>query len=138
MTDQAVSTIMDRTGMEARTPGTITSVPAFLEHLDSIRARGYSLDEEENEPGIRCIGAAVYDHTGRATGAVSISTLALEPWDRPLPDLASRVRVSAKEISKPWATCPPGRRDRARRPVPSSERAAQELAGAGGQKPPNP
>jgi IclR family acetate operon transcriptional repressor len=100
MTDQAVSTIMDRTGMEARTPGTITSVPALVEHLTSIRARGYSLDEEENEPGIRCIGAAVYDHTGRATGAVSISTLALEPWDRPLPDLASRVRVSAKEISE--------------------------------------
>jgi IclR family acetate operon transcriptional repressor len=99
MTDQAVSTIMDRTGMEARTPGTITSVPALLEHLTAIRARGYSLDEEENEPGIRCIGAAVYDHTGRATGAVSISTLALEPWDRPLPDLADRVRVSAKEIS---------------------------------------
>jgi IclR family transcriptional regulator, acetate operon repressor len=100
MTDEAVSAIMDRTGMEARTPGTITSVPALLEHLASIRARGYSLDEEENEPGIRCVGAAVHDHTGRATGAVSISTLALEPWDRPLADLAARVRVSAKEISE--------------------------------------
>jgi DNA-binding IclR family transcriptional regulator len=100
MTDEAVSAIMGRTGMEARTPGTITSVPALLEHLVSIRTRGYSLDEEENEPGIRCIGAAVYDHTGRATGAVSISTLALEPWDRPLAELATRVRVSAKEISE--------------------------------------
>jgi IclR family acetate operon transcriptional repressor len=100
MTDEAVSAIMGRTGMEARTPGTITSVPALLEHLASIRTRGYSLDEEENEPGIRCISAAVYDHTGRATGAVSISTLALEPWDRPLSDLATRVRASAREISE--------------------------------------
>jgi IclR family transcriptional regulator, acetate operon repressor len=100
MTDEAVSAIMGRTGMEARTPGTITSVPALLEHLTSIRTQGYSLDEEENEPGIRCIGAAVHDHTGRATGAVSISTLALEPWDRPLADLAARVRVSAREISE--------------------------------------
>ncbi|WP_030435510.1 IclR family transcriptional regulator [Actinoplanes subtropicus] len=100
LSDEAVSTIMERRGMEARTPGTITTVPALLGHLASIRARGYALDEEENEPGIRCIGAAVYDHTGRAAGAVSISTLVLEPWDRPMDELAARVRASAREISE--------------------------------------
>jgi DNA-binding IclR family transcriptional regulator len=111
MPDETVTAIMGRTGMEARTPGTITDVAALLDHLASIRARGYSLDEEENEPGIRCIGAAVYDHTGRATGAVSISTLVLEPWDRPLDDLATRVRLSATEISESLGHLP------ARRPV---------------------
>jgi IclR family acetate operon transcriptional repressor len=107
MPDDAVTAIMARTGMEARTPGTITDVTALLEHLSSVRARGYSLDEEENEPGIRCVGAAVHDHTGRATGAVSISTLVLEPWDRPLDELAARVRTAAREISESLGALPP-------------------------------
>jgi IclR family transcriptional regulator, acetate operon repressor len=107
MPDDAVTAIMARTGMEARTPGTITDVTALLDHLSSVRARGYSLDEEENEPGIRCVGAAVHDHTGRATGAVSISTLVLEPWDRPLDELAARVRTAAREISESLGALPP-------------------------------
>jgi DNA-binding IclR family transcriptional regulator len=104
MSDEAVAAIMARTGMEARTPGTITEPAALLDHLREVRVQGYALDEEENEPGIRCVGAAVYDHTGRAAGAVSISTLALEPWDRPLDDLATRVRASAREISDSLGT----------------------------------
>jgi IclR family acetate operon transcriptional repressor len=51
------------------------------------------------QPANRCVGAA-YDHTGRAMGAVSVSTLVLEPWDRPMSDLADRVRAAAREISE--------------------------------------
>lgn len=106
MSDETVLAIMGRTGMEARTPGTITSAPELLSHLETVRAQGYALDEEENEPGIRCVGAAVYDHTGRAAGAVSISTLVMEPWDRPFDDLAARVRVAAREVSESLGALP--------------------------------
>jgi IclR family acetate operon transcriptional repressor len=51
-----VSAIVGRTGLESRTPATIAGESALLDHLEVVRERGYALDEEENEPGIRCVG----------------------------------------------------------------------------------
>lgn len=59
--------------MPSRTPNTITDGQRLLQDLEDIRARGYSIDDVENEVGIRCAGAAVFDHTGEAVAAISIS-----------------------------------------------------------------
>ena len=60
-------------GMPARTPNTITDGKRIQQDLENIRMRGYSIDDVENEIGIRCVGAAVFDHAGEAIAAVSIS-----------------------------------------------------------------
>jgi len=46
---------------------------AVLEQLPSIRERGYAVDDQENEPHVRCIGAPVLDAAARVIGAVSVS-----------------------------------------------------------------
>jgi DNA-binding IclR family transcriptional regulator len=56
-----------------RTPNTITDPARLFQELAAIRARGYSIDNVENEEGIRCVGAAIFDHRGRVAGAVSVS-----------------------------------------------------------------
>jgi IclR family acetate operon transcriptional repressor len=56
-----------------RTPNTITSEQALREELDLIRTQGFAIDNEENEVGIRCVGAPIMDYTGRAIAAMSIS-----------------------------------------------------------------
>jgi len=99
MPDDAVRALLGRTGMEGRTPKSITDPEGLLADLAAIRARGYSIDDEENEPGIRCVGAVVFDHTGRPSGAVSLSTLSMEPWQSPLDELGGHVRRAAAEIS---------------------------------------
>jgi IclR family transcriptional regulator, acetate operon repressor len=73
-----VRAVLTRAGVPARTSHTITSVDALVRHLKLVRERGYSLDNEENESSISCIGAAVRDHSGAAIGAVSLSMLAFE------------------------------------------------------------
>lgn len=56
-----------------RTPNTITSEKALREELDLVHSQGYAIDDEENEMGIRCVGAPIIDYTGKAIAAMSIS-----------------------------------------------------------------
>jgi DNA-binding IclR family transcriptional regulator len=61
-----------------RTPNSITFVKALEDELKLIRSRGYAFDNEENEIGIRCVGAPIFDYTTKPIGAISISA----PSDR--------------------------------------------------------
>lgn len=62
----------------SRTPKSITSPEELKIELEIIRARGYACDDEENEVGIRCVGAPIFDYTTKPIGAISISA----PCDR--------------------------------------------------------
>jgi DNA-binding IclR family transcriptional regulator len=59
--------------LERRTPNTIVDRDELREELARIRKRGYSTDNVENEEGIRCVGAPVFDHSGRVAGGISIA-----------------------------------------------------------------
>jgi IclR family transcriptional regulator, KDG regulon repressor len=54
------------------TSNTIATVDGLLDELLRIRARGYSIDYEERELGVRCIGAPVFDRDGHAIAAISL------------------------------------------------------------------
>jgi DNA-binding IclR family transcriptional regulator len=60
-------------GFPKRTPATITSGRRWRAELAAARARGFAIDDCENEPEIRCVGAAVFDHRGQPTAAVSVA-----------------------------------------------------------------
>jgi IclR family KDG regulon transcriptional repressor len=55
------------------TPTTRTSPEAFLADVAEAKVRGWALDDEEHEPGIRCIGAPIRDFTGKVVSALSAS-----------------------------------------------------------------
>jgi DNA-binding IclR family transcriptional regulator len=95
----SVDAIVERTGLEARTPRTVTEPEALRRQLDEVRSRGWAYDDEENEPGILCIAAAVRGHTGAVIGGISVATITLDPWRSPVERLAARVRRAAAEVS---------------------------------------
>ncbi|HWS32244.1 MAG TPA: IclR family transcriptional regulator, partial [Actinoplanes sp.] len=97
--DEEVLAICRRTGLTPRTPRTLTSEDALLAHLARVRVLGYAVDDEENEPGIRCVGAAVHDHTGRVLGGISVSTLAMDMDMTGLEERAPDVIAAAREVS---------------------------------------
>jgi IclR family acetate operon transcriptional repressor len=99
MADDEVAALIGRVGLERRTPRTITRLPALLRHLAEVRAAGFAVDDEENELGIRCVGAAVFDHTGRVTGGLSVSTLAFELEPAGAAPLGARVAAAAAAVS---------------------------------------
>ena len=55
------------------TQNTITRLEDLIPHLEQIRSQGFALDEGEHEAEVRCIAAPVFDNTGEAVAAVSIS-----------------------------------------------------------------
>ncbi|RCG32536.1 IclR family transcriptional regulator [Sphaerisporangium album] len=97
--DDEVRAIAARTGLARLTGATLTDVGELLAHLGKVRELGYAMDDEENEPGIRCVGAAVFDHTGRVLGGISISTLAMDMEREALEELAPVVVAAARDVS---------------------------------------
>ena len=52
---------------------TIVSPDELLEHLEEIRERGFALDEGEHQSEVRCVAAPIFDQTGEAVAAISVS-----------------------------------------------------------------
>lgn len=52
---------------------TVTDYNEIIEDLLRSKKRGYSIDDGEREPGIRCVGMPVYDFRNRLVAGVSIS-----------------------------------------------------------------
>ena len=59
--------------LEALTPYTLTSGSRLLDELSLIRARGYGVDEQEHEIGVRCIAAPIRNHRGEVVAAISVA-----------------------------------------------------------------
>jgi DNA-binding IclR family transcriptional regulator len=84
----------------ALTPRTITSARRLLKELRLIRQRGYGIDDEEREKGVRCLAAPIRNHHGDVVAAVSVAA----PIDR-LPrelagsEVAAAVVAAARAIS---------------------------------------
>lgn len=55
------------------TPNTIENIEQFLEELKIVKEQNFGEDNEEQEPGLRCIAAPVYDRFGTVIAGVSIS-----------------------------------------------------------------
>ena len=71
--EEKVAEIVSDKGLPRRTENTITDLEELKTHLQHIREQGYALDDEENEKGIKCIGAPIWDQGGQIIAAISIS-----------------------------------------------------------------
>ena len=60
-------------GLKRHTDNTITDPEKLRAELASIRARGYAIDDEEIEVGLRCVAAPIRDHSGRVVAAISVA-----------------------------------------------------------------
>ncbi|MFC7591984.1 IclR family transcriptional regulator [Nonomuraea antimicrobica] len=72
----AVKAWAERFGpLTGRTRSTITNPAKLATHLDQVRQRGYALDLEENEPGVRCVAVPVFMGRTAPVAAVSVTAL---------------------------------------------------------------
>ena len=78
---------------------TILSKDRFLADLALVASRGYAVDNEEFEEGLRCIAAPVRDHSGDVAGAISIAGPTFRVTGARLPALSREVKRIAAELS---------------------------------------
>ena len=64
---------LNKTVIHANGPHSITSKKAFIKEIEKVRQRGYSIDDEEFAPGIRCISCPVFDPSAGRPYAISVS-----------------------------------------------------------------
>ncbi len=83
-----------------RTPNTISDFAHFRRELALSRSRGYSLDLEENEPGVRCVAAPIFDGSGKVVAAVSISSASVYLPEERIPLVGELVKEAAQRISR--------------------------------------
>jgi|SRR4051794_1189061 IclR family transcriptional regulator, acetate operon repressor len=100
--DEEVRALVGRAGMSAQTPHTITDVDALITALHRIRRDGYSIDEGEQEVGVRCVAVPIAGATSRM--AVSVSGPAVRMTsalvERAIPLLSEASELLAAELAE--------------------------------------
>lgn len=81
------------------TPRTIADPAQLQAHLADIRARGYAVDDEEYEEGVRCIAAPVNDKHGMTIATIGISGPSVRLTRDRIEPLARIVMQAAAELS---------------------------------------
>lgn len=59
--------------MQTYTPNTFSDRQKLKKELQLVAEQGYAIDDEEMDPGVRCVAAPIRDYTRRIVGAVSVS-----------------------------------------------------------------
>lgn len=96
---KAVS-IVDRYGLPALTEHTITDRSKFLKSLDEIREKGFAVDIEENQLGISCVAAPIWDNDQRVVAACSVSGPSLRMTPKRIQELVPFVVGTGQQISE--------------------------------------
>ena len=95
-----VKEILQKKGLPSFTSHTITSVVALFEELEKVRQRGWSVDYEERNIGMRCLAAAIFNEYGEAVAGVSISGPRARLTDERLSEFGPLVKRMAARITE--------------------------------------
>ena len=88
--------------LERFTPTTITDVDQLMDHLATIRERGYAFDWGEHEPDVRCVAVPVFGKNGGIPAAISVAGPAnrMEPLQENWPVIEATLATAAKISEK--------------------------------------
>src|SRR5207302_44822 len=78
---------------------TPTELRKLRAEMELVKRRGYATDQEENEPGVACIGAPIVNESGASVGALSISgpSVRILKQER---EIGTVLAATCKEISR--------------------------------------
>jgi DNA-binding IclR family transcriptional regulator len=98
--EEELNYLVHEHGLPRHNENTITSISRLKEELAKVRRLDYAFDDEEDEIGLRCIGAPVFEQAGRVVASVSVAGTVrqIHPRNRRL--IAEQVQQTASAISR--------------------------------------
>ena len=96
--DDEVRALLARTGLPRHTAHTLTDPDDFLAELGRVRARGYAVDEGEQEVGVRCVAVVVPGSALRL--AMSVSGPVPRMTDELLADAVPVLQQAARSLGE--------------------------------------
>jgi len=96
---EEVSTLIRGYGLPQHNARTLSSAKRLREELVQIREQGYSYDDEEDEVGLRCIGAPVFDRNRVCIAAISVAGTTAQIHPDNLDALSRKIRQVADTVS---------------------------------------
>ena len=73
LSEGVVDDVLSERPLRACTNKTLVTRAALLDDLRQTHTRGYSIDDEEIEKGLRCVGGPVWNYTGEVVAAISVA-----------------------------------------------------------------
>ena len=98
--EMEIARVIAEKGLTSFTDKTITNIADLMENLRLVRRNGYSIDSEEFQPGVICIGSAIRDHLGAVIGSIGCSMPEMRASDDLLDKTKQAVRECAKMLSE--------------------------------------
>jgi DNA-binding IclR family transcriptional regulator len=108
--EERLHKIISEQPMEKRTPKTITTMSRLLKELEKVRAQGYSVDDEENNLGARCVGAPVFNQRGEIEAALGLSGTIHQVNPHTMPRIVEYLKDAARHLSMQLGYRAPHRR----------------------------
>jgi DNA-binding IclR family transcriptional regulator len=84
------------------------AIALLLAHLANVRERGWAMDDQETQAGLRCIGTVVRDHNAAAIAGLSISGPIARIGDDRVSELLRGLHATADSISRSLGYRSPG------------------------------
>ena len=104
LSEDGLAELVQKRPLIRHNDNTIVSMKKFKEDLQGVRARGYAVDDEEEEIGMRCISGPVVDANGKTVAAISITGTTDEITMGNLPELSAALRSTVSALSETLKT----------------------------------
>jgi DNA-binding IclR family transcriptional regulator len=111
--EEKIAEIVRKTRFERFTHRTIATPEALRTEIEKTRRRGYAVDDEELEEGLRCIAVPLLDAQRLPVAAVSISGPSFRVTAQKLPAIANHLLQCVRGISVDMGFVSAGRANRA-------------------------
>jgi IclR family acetate operon transcriptional repressor len=98
--EMEIARVIAEKGLTSFTDKTITNIADLMEDLRHVRRNGYSVDSEEFQPGVVCVGSAIRDHLGAVIGSIGCSMPDMRASDDFIDETKQAVRECAKILSE--------------------------------------